>query len=40
MLNVREIYDEGLQIPPLRLYRAGEANEDVIRLISAERPRA
>ena len=35
VLGVREIYDEGLQIPPLRLYRAGGANEDVIRLISA-----
>jgi 5-oxoprolinase (ATP-hydrolysing) len=34
VLNVREIYDEGLQIPPLKLYRAGQANEDVIRLIS------
>jgi 5-oxoprolinase (ATP-hydrolysing) len=34
VLNVREIYDEGLQIPPLRLYRAGQANEDVIRMIS------
>ena len=34
VLGVREIYDEGLQIPPLRLYRAGGANEDVIRLIA------
>jgi 5-oxoprolinase (ATP-hydrolysing)/N-methylhydantoinase A len=34
VLNVREIYDEGLQIPPLKLYRAGQPNEDVIRLIS------
>lgn len=29
----REIYDEGLQIPPLRLYRGGEPNDDLLRLI-------
>lgn len=29
----REIYDEGLQIPPMKLYRAGEPNDDLLRLI-------
>ncbi len=31
--QAREIYDEGLQIPPLRLYRAGQLNEDLTQLI-------
>ena len=31
----REIHQEGLRIPPLRLVRAGERNEDVWRLILA-----
>ena len=31
----REIYQEGLRIPPLRLHRAGERNEDVWRLVLA-----
>lgn len=30
-----EIYQEGLRIPPMRLMRAGEPVEDVVRLISA-----
>lgn len=34
-LAVREIYEEGLQIPPMKLYRAGEANDDLLRLIAA-----
>src|SRR5579864_2809319 len=34
-LNVREVYDEGLQIPPLRLYRRGELNEDLMAVIGA-----
>ena len=34
-LNAREVYDEGLQIPPLRLYRAGVLNEDLIAVIGA-----
>ncbi len=29
----REVYEEGLQIPPMKLYRAGDANEDLVRLI-------
>ncbi len=29
----REVYEEGLQIPPLKLFRAGEPNEDLLRLI-------
>lgn len=29
----REVYDEGLQIPPLRLYRAGVLNEDLAAMI-------
>ncbi len=32
-LNAREIYDEGLQIPPMKLFKAGEANEDLFTLI-------
>ena len=30
---VREIYEEGLQIPPMKYYRAGEPNSDLIALI-------
>src|SRR5262245_14810207 len=32
-LNAREIYEEGIQIPPMKLYRAGEPSEDIFRLI-------
>jgi 5-oxoprolinase (ATP-hydrolysing) len=32
-LRAREIYEEGLQIPPMKLYTAGEPNRDLIRLI-------
>lgn len=32
-LAVREIYEEGIQIPPMKLYRRSEPNEDVLRLI-------
>lgn len=31
--RAREIYEEGLQIPPLKLYRAGTLNEDLVALI-------
>jgi|HigsolmetaAR202D_1030399.scaffolds.fasta_scaffold00084_12 N-methylhydantoinase B/acetone carboxylase, alpha subunit len=31
--QAREVYDEGLQIPPMKLYRAGEPNEDLFRII-------
>ncbi|MDR7460393.1 MAG: hydantoinase B/oxoprolinase family protein [Armatimonadota bacterium] len=31
--RARELYEEGLQIPPLRLYRAGRLNEDLAALI-------
>lgn len=31
--GARELYDEGLFIPPLKLYRAGEPNEDVFAFI-------
>jgi len=34
-LNVREVYDEGLQIPPLKLYRRGAVNEDLVAMIRA-----
>lgn len=34
-LSAREIYEEGLQIPPLKLYRAGVPNHDLLRLIRA-----
>jgi len=33
-LNAREIYDEGLQIPPMKLFRAGVANTDLFDLIA------
>ena len=33
-LNAREIYDEGLMIPPMKLFRAGEANTDLFDLIA------
>ena len=32
-LRAREIYDEGIQIPPMMLYRAGVPNEDLFTLI-------
>ena len=32
-LRAREIYDEGLQIPPMKLARAGTINEDLVTLI-------
>lgn len=32
-LAVRELYEEGIQIPPLKLFRRGEPNEDVLRMI-------
>jgi N-methylhydantoinase B len=31
----REIYEEGLRIPPVRLYRAGERNEELWRVLLA-----
>jgi N-methylhydantoinase B len=33
--NAREVYEEGLQIPPVKLYRAGEPNDDVFDIISS-----
>ncbi len=33
-LSAREIYEEGFQIPPMKLYRAGEPNEDLFRLLA------
>ncbi len=33
-LRAREIYDEGLQIPPMKLYREGQPNEDLFTLIA------
>jgi 5-oxoprolinase (ATP-hydrolysing)/N-methylhydantoinase A len=33
-LRAREIYEEGIQIPPMKLYRAGEANGDLLELIA------
>ncbi len=32
-LRAREIYEEGIQIPPMKLVKAGEPNEDLFRLI-------
>ncbi len=31
--SVREIYDEGVQIPPMKLYEAGRPNETLMRLL-------
>jgi N-methylhydantoinase B len=31
--DAREVYEEGLYLPVLKLYRAGEMNDDVIRII-------
>lgn len=33
-LKAREIYEEGLQIPPMKLYEAGRPNETLLRLIA------
>lgn len=33
-LNAREIYDEGIQIPPMKLFRAGKPNEDLFELLA------
>jgi 5-oxoprolinase (ATP-hydrolysing) len=33
-LHAREIYEEGLQIPPMKLYEAGKPNETLHRLIA------
>ncbi len=33
-LRAREIYEEGIQIPPMMLYRAGEPNHDLLSLIA------
>jgi 5-oxoprolinase (ATP-hydrolysing) len=32
-LSVREIYEEGVQIPPMKLYEAGKPNETLMRLL-------
>ena len=32
-LRAREIFDEGLQIPPMKLFRSGERNEDLFTII-------
>jgi len=34
-MSAREIYEEGLQIPPLKLYRGGALNEDLAAMIRA-----
>lgn len=39
-LTTREVYEEGLQIPPMKLYRAGAINEDLVDLIRANVRRA
>src|SRR4029453_16985171 len=33
-LNAREIYEEGFQVPPMKLYRAGVLNEDLMTLLA------
>ena len=32
-LGARELYEEGLQVPPMKLYKAGVENEDLVRII-------
>jgi 5-oxoprolinase (ATP-hydrolysing) len=34
-LTTREVYEEGIQIPPLKLYRRGRINEDLVDVIKA-----
>jgi 5-oxoprolinase (ATP-hydrolysing) len=34
-MSAREIYEEGIQIPPLKLYRAGELNRDLVDMVRA-----
>lgn len=34
-LAVREVYEEGLQIPPMKFYVAGKPNDDLFRIIRA-----
>jgi 5-oxoprolinase (ATP-hydrolysing)/N-methylhydantoinase A len=33
--NARELYDEGLQIPPMKLYDRGQSNRDLFRMLHA-----
>jgi 5-oxoprolinase (ATP-hydrolysing)/N-methylhydantoinase A len=33
-LNAREIYEEGVQIPPMKLYRSGVLNDDLVTLLA------
>ena len=33
-LNAREIYEEGFQVPPMKLFRAGQPNEDLFTLLA------
>ncbi|MFM9887858.1 MAG: hydantoinase B/oxoprolinase family protein [Burkholderiales bacterium] len=33
-LRVRELYEEGIQIPPMKLHRAGVPNEDLLALLA------
>ncbi|MEO8545321.1 MAG: hydantoinase B/oxoprolinase family protein [Burkholderiaceae bacterium] len=33
VFSVREIYDEGVQIPPMKLYEAGKPNETLMRML-------
>jgi 5-oxoprolinase (ATP-hydrolysing)/N-methylhydantoinase A len=33
-LKAREIYEEGFQIPPMKLYEAGQPNESLLRLLN------
>jgi 5-oxoprolinase (ATP-hydrolysing)/N-methylhydantoinase A len=32
-LGARELYDEGLQVPPMKLFKAGVENEDLVRIM-------
>ena len=39
-LTTREVYEEGIQIPPMKFYREGELNEDLVAMIRANVRRA
>lgn len=34
-ITAREVYEEGIQIPPMKLFREGEINQDLVDLISS-----
>ena len=39
-ITAREVYEEGIQIPPMKLFRAGEINQDLVDMLSSNVRRA